>query len=51
MCAPVFCPGVAVAALDLDPSWEPQALLLLGYPREPLPAREARSVENMRVFR
>jgi len=51
MCAPVFCPEVAVAALDLDASWEPQALLLLGYPRESLPVREARSAESMRVFR
>jgi nitroreductase len=51
MCAPVFCPAVARAALRLDPSWEPQALILLGYPQEAPPAREARSVESMRVFR
>jgi nitroreductase len=51
MCAPVFCPAVARAALQLDPSWEPQALILLGYPQEAPPAREARSVESMRVFR
>jgi nitroreductase len=51
MCAPVFCPAVARAALQLDPSWEPQALILLGYPREAPPTREAHSVESMRVFR
>jgi F420 biosynthesis protein FbiB-like protein len=51
MCAPVFCPAVARAALQLDPSWEPQALILLGYPQQAPPAREAPSVERMRVFR
>lgn len=51
MCAPIFCPDAAREALALDPTWEPQALILLGYPREPLPVREARSAEDMRVFR
>lgn len=51
MCAPVFCPEVAREALQLDPAWEPQALILLGYPEEPPPAREARAAESMRVFR
>lgn len=51
MCAPVFCPEEARVALDLDPSWEPQALVLLGYPCDTLPSRDARSAENMRVLR
>jgi hypothetical protein len=32
-------------------TWEPQALILLGYPQEAPPTREAPSVESMRVFR
>jgi len=30
--APIFCPEEAGAALDLDPSWRPHALVLVGYP-------------------
>ena len=51
MCAPIFCPDEARAALELDSTWEPQALILLGYPQEAPPAREERAVANMRVFR
>ena len=44
MCAPLFCPEVVVAALDLDPALIPHALITLGYaaadpqrrPRKPL---------------
>jgi F420 biosynthesis protein FbiB-like protein len=31
MCAPLFCPAVVVAALDLDPALIPHALITLGY--------------------
>ena len=31
MCAPLFCPDVACAALDLDPRLIPQALITVGY--------------------
>jgi F420 biosynthesis protein FbiB-like protein len=31
MCAPLFCPEVVVAALDLDPALIPHALITLGY--------------------
>jgi F420 biosynthesis protein FbiB-like protein len=34
MCAPLFCPEVVRAALDLPDDWQPQALLTLGYPAE-----------------
>ncbi|HVO42322.1 MAG TPA: nitroreductase family protein [Aggregatilineales bacterium] len=34
MCAPLFCPDVVLAALDLPSEWEPQALITLGYPAE-----------------
>lgn len=44
MCAPLFCPEVVAAALDLDPAFIPHALITLGYaaadpqrrPRKPL---------------
>jgi nitroreductase len=51
MCAPVFCPPIARDALQLNPAWEPQALILLSYLREAPPPREAHSVESMRVLR
>jgi F420 biosynthesis protein FbiB-like protein len=31
MCAPLFCPAVVGAALDLDPALKPHALITLGY--------------------
>jgi F420 biosynthesis protein FbiB-like protein len=31
LCAPLFCPDVVRAALDLPPDWEPQGLITLGY--------------------
>jgi coenzyme F420-0:L-glutamate ligase / coenzyme F420-1:gamma-L-glutamate ligase len=31
MCAPLFCPEVVVAALDLDPALIPHALITIGY--------------------
>ncbi len=34
MCAPLFCPDVVAATLDLPPDWEPQALLTVGFPAE-----------------
>lgn len=34
MCAPLFCPREVVGALDLPADWEPQGLVLLGYPAE-----------------
>jgi F420 biosynthesis protein FbiB-like protein len=34
MCAPLFAPTPVRSALDLPESWEPQAILTLGYPAE-----------------
>ena len=46
MCAPLFVPGLVRHTLDLQPDWEPQGLITLGYPaetkektREPLSSR------------
>jgi F420 biosynthesis protein FbiB-like protein len=32
MCAPLFCPDIVRAILDLPADWEAQALITLGYP-------------------
>lgn len=34
MCAPLFVPAQVRSALDLPESWEPQAIVTLGYPAE-----------------
>lgn len=34
MCAPLFCPQVVQAALDLPPDWQPQGLITMGYPAQ-----------------
>ncbi|MEP7290042.1 MAG: nitroreductase family protein [Chloroflexota bacterium] len=34
MCAPLFCPDVVSAQLQLPADWEPQALITMGYPAE-----------------
>jgi len=40
MCAPLFCAETVRSALDLPASWQPQGLMLLGYPAEPGKVRE-----------
>ncbi len=48
--APIFCPEAARDALDLDPTWLPHALVLVGHPdpayvgrpRPPIPMEELR---------
>jgi coenzyme F420-0:L-glutamate ligase / coenzyme F420-1:gamma-L-glutamate ligase len=34
MCAPLFCPEVVGASLDVPPAWQPQGLITLGVPAE-----------------
>jgi coenzyme F420-0:L-glutamate ligase / coenzyme F420-1:gamma-L-glutamate ligase len=34
MCAPLFCPDVVRASLDLPPAWQPQGLITLGFPAD-----------------
>lgn len=48
MCAPLFCPDVVKAALDLPEDWQPQVLITLGYPAE-LPREKGRAPLASRV--
>ncbi len=51
MCAPLFAPGEARAALDLPDDWEPQALITMGYPAvEPKP-KEIKPLSSRVVYR
>jgi len=51
--APIFCPDEARTALGLDPTWSPQALVLVGHPAPSYrpPARPAVDLEHLRVHR
>lgn len=50
MCAPAFVPEIVQQALFLPESWEPQALLLLGYPDAPPKERSRRPLEEVVRF-
>ncbi len=50
MCAPLFCPDVVRAVLQLDDDWEPQALITLGYPAEQ-PRKTRADLETRVVWR
>ncbi|NOK62617.1 MAG: nitroreductase [Chloroflexi bacterium AL-W] len=49
MCAPLFCPDIVVAALDLDPMLIPHALITLGYAAADPKRRERRSLDELIV--
>lgn len=49
MCAPLFCPEVVVAALDLDPALTPHALITLGYAAADPQRRERRPLTEIVV--
>lgn len=47
ICAPLFAPTAVLQALDLPPGWEPQGMVLTGYPAripEPRPRQSLASV-------
>jgi F420 biosynthesis protein FbiB-like protein len=50
MCAPLFAPEIVKSALDLPPEWEPQGLILLGYPAVYPPPRTRRTVDEVTRF-
>lgn len=51
MCAPLFCPEVVRAALDLPADWEPQALIPLGYPAAPGRNRPRKPAAELSLIR
>ena len=51
LCAPLFAPQAARQALGLPETWQPQGLLLLGYPAQGQPKPPRRTLEEVaRVF-
>lgn len=51
MCAPLFAAHAAAAALDLPAGWQPQALILLGYPAAPGRPTSRRPIAELAVYR
>ncbi|MDB5393921.1 MAG: fbiB [Rhodospirillales bacterium] len=47
MCAPLFCADTVKAALELPASWQPQGLMLLGWPAEPGRVRERKPLAEI----
>jgi coenzyme F420-0:L-glutamate ligase/coenzyme F420-1:gamma-L-glutamate ligase len=47
MCAPLFCAETVRTALALPPSWQPQGLMLLGWPAEPGRVRERKPLGDI----
>ncbi len=50
MCAPLFCPEVVEAALQLPPGWRPQMLVTLGAPAAPGKDRSRLSLEEVTLW-
>lgn len=50
VCAPLFAPEAVRRALDLPLEWQPQGLLLLGWPAKVPQPRPRRAVEEISVF-
>jgi nitroreductase len=49
-CAPLFAPEAARRALELPAHWQPQALLLLGFPATIPPPRPRRPFDEIALF-
>jgi coenzyme F420-0:L-glutamate ligase/coenzyme F420-1:gamma-L-glutamate ligase len=50
MCAPLFAQGAVRRALDLPATWQPQGLILLGYPLNKPSSRPRRPIEEITLF-
>jgi F420 biosynthesis protein FbiB-like protein len=50
MCAPLFVPEILQKSLGLPESWQPQGLVLLGYPASESPLRPRLAIEEVVVF-
>ena len=51
MCAPLFAPCEARAALNLPDDWEPQALITVGYPAVEAKPKEIKPLSSRVVYR
>lgn len=50
MCAPLFAEEVVASAMNLPSSWEPQGLVLLGWPAGAGKARERRPLDEVAIY-
>ena len=50
VCAPLFAPEAVSESLALPPDWEPQGMLLLGYPAAVPAARERKRLNEVSLF-
>ncbi|MBN2550163.1 MAG: nitroreductase family protein [Anaerolineales bacterium] len=50
LCAPIFAPEAANQALALPPTWQPQGLLLVGYPAKTPPKSVRRRETDIALF-
>jgi coenzyme F420-0:L-glutamate ligase/coenzyme F420-1:gamma-L-glutamate ligase len=46
-CGPLFAPQAVRSALDLDPVWEPQALLLIGVPDQSPHVKDLKALDEI----
>lgn len=51
VCAPLFCPETVVRALGLPEHWQPQGMVLLGYPADEGKPRVRTRVDGIRLPR
>jgi F420 biosynthesis protein FbiB-like protein len=51
MCGPLFAPQAVRETLRLPDDWEPQALIVLGWPAEQPTARDRRPLDDMVIWR
>ena len=50
MCSPLFAEEVVASAMNLPSSWEPQGLVLLGWPAGAGKARERRPLDEIAIY-
>lgn len=51
ICAPIFVPDLVQEALRLPSSWEPQAVISIGYPAEPGRDRSRRPIDEVSLWK
>ncbi len=51
ICWPLFAPEETVNSLELDPNWEPQGMIILGFPAEAPEKPARRPVKDVTLYR